>query len=107
MDLLTLQKSVIIIDVHSFISLQLIDPNLMSIFKISCLFIETPAGVTLNCEDIIIGDPTITEQSVLVPYDAGLRENSAIFRLAYSYFLCSDSEVVNVSGMNNNSFILM
>ena len=106
MDLLTLQKSVIIIHVHSFISLQLIDPNLMSIFNISCLFIETPAGVTLNCEDITIGDPTITEQSVLVPYDAGLRENSAIFRLAYSYFLCSDSEEVNVSGMNNNSFIL-
>ena len=88
-----------IMTIHDMILfLQLTDPNLMRVFNISCLFIETPAQVTLNCEDITIGMPTISQQSVLVPYDAGLMENSATFRLAYSYFMCSDSEEVNVSG---------
>ena len=77
---------------------QLIDRNLVAAFNISCLFIETPAQITLNCADISIGEPSIVEQTVLVPYDAGLMENNATFRLVYRYHLCSDSEVVHISG---------
>ena len=55
--------------------------------------------VTLNCADITIGVPSIVEQTVLVPYDAGLRENNATFRLLYQYLLCSDFEEVNITGI--------
>ena len=79
--------------------LQLIDQGLMGTFNISCVLIEKPAQVTLNCADITIGVPSIIEQSVLVPYDAGLRENNATFRLAYKYLLCNDSEEVNITGI--------
>ena len=80
----------------------MIDPNLVAAFNISCLFIETPAQITFNCDDITIGEPSIAEQTVLVPYDAGLMDNNATFRLAYQYHLCSDSEVVDITGMNWN-----
>lgn len=75
------------------------DPNLKDIFNITCDIIESP--VLLDCKESTVGVPSISEKTILIPYNAGLIDNTISFRLAYSYRLCGDNEVVNLSGNEN------
>ena len=69
--------------------LQLIDPNLMRSFNISCEFIQNSSPVPSNCLDIAVGTPSIKEYTVLLPYNSGLLGAKTTFRFMYSYHLCS------------------
>ena len=70
----------------------------MSPFNISCQLIEDPSAAPLNCLDFTTGIPTITEHTILMPYNSGLRKGGVTFRLVYSYRLCSAYEQVNFTG---------
>ena len=75
------------------------DPNLGNIFNITCDIIESP--VLLDCKESTVGVPSISEKTILIPYNVGLIDNTISFRLAYSYRLCGDNEVVTLSGNEN------
>ena len=70
----------------------------MSPFNISCQLIEDPSAAPLNCLDFTIGIPTITEHTILVPYNSALMNGGVTFRLVYSYRLCRAYEQVNFTG---------
>ena len=70
----------------------------MSPFNISCQLFEDPSVTPLNCLDYTIGTPTITEHTILMPYNSGLMKGGVSFRLVYSYRLCSAYEQVNFTG---------
>ena len=72
------------------------DPNLRNIFNISCDIIESP--VLLDCVENAVGVPSISQKTILFPYGAGLMDDMITFRLAYSYRLCGDNEIVKLSG---------
>lgn len=75
------------------------DPNLKNIFNITCDIIESP--VLLDCKENTVGVPNISQKTILFPYNVGLMDNIISFRLAYSYRLCGDNEVVNLTGNEN------
>ena len=78
----------------------------MSPFNISCQLIEDPSAAPLNCLDFTIGIPTITEHTILMPYNSALLRNGGVtFRLVYSYRLCSAYEQVNFTGKYGHTIV--
>lgn len=78
------------------ILIQLVDPSLENVFNITCDTLKSP--VLLNCKENTVGVPSVSEKTIIIPYDVGLVDNVITFQLAYSYRLCSDNELVNLSG---------